>query len=248
METGRGVAGFIRRFPVLLPGLVAAVVLALLVVAATANGVTIEGAVSDQHETTRLRLLGIVSSVGVFLWVAAMAVCILAVVALDPVGDGNRWRKFFGASALITLVLLVDDFLLVHEFSDEVVSVFVDFDRTREQKDVLEGMVFACYGALFLWYCFHFRQEILGSRHRRYLLVAAAMFALSLVIDLGGAEAVGIDLPDYRTDFDVESLAEEGPKFLGIAYYATFYLLMARSVLRAEQPLAMVAEEPSVSH
>lgn len=231
----------LRRLRTLLPqggsslvalGSAAAAAMAVLVWAAAKNGVTFEGAVSDQHEVTRLRLLGIVSSTGVLLWTAAVAFCLLAASAVEPIGAGRRWRRFFLASAAVTLVLLVDDFLLVHEFSDEVVSVFVDFDRTREQKDILEAAVFTGYGLLFLVYGYYFRTEILGSRHRRFLVAAAVMFALSLFIDLGGVEFFGVELPDDDSSFDVESLAEEGPKFVGIVYYAAFYHLVARSVLQ----------------
>lgn len=215
-------------------GAVAAAVMAVLVWAAAKNGVSFEGAVSDPQEVTELRLLGIVSTTGVLLWTAAVAFCLLAASVVEPAGAGRRWRSFFLASAAVTLVLLLDDFLLVHEFADDVVSVFVDFDRTREQKDILEGVVFLGYGLLFLAYGYYYRQEILGSKDRRFLVAAAAMFLLSLFLDLGGADLVGVELPGSRSSFDVESLAEEGPKFIGIVYYATFYHLIARSTLRVD--------------
>ena len=225
--------GIARQRPLVLVGFASALSLLLLVLMADRSGVSIADAVADPHEVTRLRFLGIVSNVGLLLWAATIAVCVLAAATVEPAPD-QRWRAFFVVSGLVTSVLLIDDLILVHEFADDVVAVFVDFDRTRQQKDILEALVFAAYGAMFLWYCFRYRVELLGATERRFFIAAAAMFALSLLFDFDAHSFVGLDLPDYRSDFDVESLAEEGPKFVGITYYLWFYLLTARSVLRGD--------------
>ena len=226
------VSRYTRLGPLVVVGVVVAAVMALLVWAAVSNGVSIEAAVADPHELTRLRLLGVVSNVGVLLWTVAVATCLVAAVTIDPSGAGKRWRTFFVASGVVTSVLLLDDLFLLHELSDEVVGAFVDFDRTRQQKDILEAAVFTGYAIMFVAYGWSFRQELVTAGEERFLIGSMGMFALSLFIDLGGHERIGLDLPDYRSALDVVSLAEEGPKLIGISYYAGFYLLMARYVLR----------------
>lgn len=53
---------------------------------------------------------GLVSNVGAFLWVAAVAICLFA-RGMAPAGE----RGFLLVSAAITAILLVDDFYMVHE-------------------------------------------------------------------------------------------------------------------------------------
>lgn len=129
-------------------------------------------------------------------------------------------------------MLLIDDLLLVHELADDVVVRFVDFERTRRQKDILEALVFASYGVLFGLYAFVYRRTILRANGRHLLVGAFAMFAVSVVIDFGLVDAVGIDIPDYRHSIDLRSLLEEGAKLVGIAYYDRVLLLVGRPAHR----------------
>lgn len=237
------------QLPLTMTAVVAVSVMVALLVAAMRNGVSIEAAVADPHELTRLRLLGIVSNVGVLLWAATLAVCLLAAATSDPHREDGRWRPFFLASAAVTAVLLIDDFLLVHEFSDEVVGVVVDFDRTREQKDILETAVFGGYALILAGYAATFRQELTGAGERRFLVGAMAMFATSLFVDLGGHEAIGVRPPGAWPADDIERLAEEGPKFIGICWYTGFFALMARRVLRGQRTAAgPIAPTPGAAH
>lgn len=209
-------------------------VLITLVAMATASGLTIGDAVADPHEFHRYRFLGIVSTTGVLVWGSVVTTCLFAAVTIGGYGSMWRWRRFYLASAGVALMLLVDDFLLVHEFSDEVVSVFVDFDRTREQKDVLEAMVFAGYASVFAIYAWTFR-DLLRETNVEVLGLALAMFALSLVVDFGILDRIGLALPDEDGFLDLRSLAEEGFKLLGIVYFATFYIRLAAEHLRQPQ-------------
>ncbi len=213
----------VLKSPMLLVAVAGVGVLAGLIGLALATGVTIEGAVSDPHEVTRLRFLGIVSNVGVLFWTAALSVCLLGARLAGPVGEQRELRRFFLASAAMTLVLLIDDLLLVHEVGDDVVALFVDFDRTRSRKDVIEAAVFAGYALMFAAYAVRFRDTLMAAAGRRFLVGSLALFAVSVIIDFGLVEAVGIDLPDYRDRIDVKSLLEEGAKFVGILFYAAFF-------------------------
>ena len=220
-----------RVSPLLAIGATTLVAMACLLAMAGASGLSIEAAVSDPHELTRLRFLGIVSNVGILVWASAVSFSVFAALAVadGPAGDRQRW--FFISSAGMTVVLLIDDLLLVHEFADDVVAYFIEFDRTRRQKDILEGMVFAGYGALFAVYAFVFRDVLRSARGLRFLQAALAAFAISAAIDFGLLDALGIALPDHGSSFDARSLAEEAPKLVGIVYYSAFYLATARQSL-----------------
>lgn len=204
-----------------------AIGMALLLLAARVSGIDIDAAVADPQEVTRLRFLGIVSNVGVLMWGAAVSVSLFA-FQLAP---SNRWRSFFGASAVVALVLLVDDLLLVHEFADDVATTFIDFQVTRARKDILEALVFAVYGAGFAVYLFLYRDILRIAAGRRLLIAAVAMFALSAAFDFALFELVGLDLPDEEGPLNLEALAEEGPKFLGIVFFAAFYFSAARQAV-----------------
>lgn len=210
------------------------IIMSALVAMATASGLTIGDAVADPHEFHRYRFLGIVSTTGVLIWGSVFTICLFAAATIGGHGPMCRWRWFYLASAGVALMLLVDDFLLVHEFSDEVVSVFVDFDRTREQKDVLEAMVFAGYASVFAVYAWAFR-DLLPETDVGVLGLALVMFALSLVVDFGTLDRMGLALPDEDSFLDLRSLVEEGFKLLGIVYFATFYLRLAAEHLRQPQ-------------
>lgn len=200
---------------------------ALLLLAARISGIDIEAAVADPQEVTGLRLLGIVSSVGILIWGAAVSVNLFAFAS----APSHRWRSFFGASAVVALVLLVDDLFLVHEFADDVVGAFVDFEATRARKDFLEAVVFAGYGAGFAIYLFLYQDILRIASGLRLLVAALAMFAISTAFDFGIFEFIGLELPDDDGPFNMEALAEEGPKFIGIVFFAAFYFSTARQGL-----------------
>lgn len=200
--------------------------MAALILMASASGLTVGDAVADPHEFHRHRFLGIVSNAGVLAWTAVVTVCLFAAATVADDSTSRRWRDFYLASAGFTFMLLVDDFLLVHEYSDEIVSVFIDFDRTREQKDVLEMATFAGYAAVFGTYVWIFRDRF-AKLDTSVLVLALAMFALSLVVDVDALDELGVALPDEDSALDLRSLVEEGLKLLGIVYFATFYLRSA---------------------
>lgn len=217
--------------PMLAIGLGAVIAMAGSLAAAKVSGLTVEEAVSDPQELTRHRFLGIVSNVGVLAWASAVSVCVFAVFAIDSGEAARRHRRFFLASAAVAMVLLVDDLLLVHEFADDTVAFFVDFERSRRQKDLLEATVFAAYAVMFGFYAFWFRDVLLAARELHYLGAAFAMFLLSSAIDFRALEVVGIDLADVRGVRNVDILLEEGSKLVGIAFYAAFYFGLARQAL-----------------
>ena len=208
-------------------GLIALGLYGALLGVAHGAGVGVEQAVADPQETTGLRLLGIVSTVGVLFWAGMVTVCVLA--ASIPTDRADPLRRFFRASAAVTTMLLLDDLLLVHEFADDMVGYFVDFDHTRGQKDLLELFVFAGYGVIVGLYLIRHRKTIATTRHLP-LRLAAIGLATSLVIDMGfldsAASTVALEVSS-RT----ETIVEEGAKLVGISYLGLYFFDAARSTI-----------------
>lgn len=224
-----------RRTPLrwlIVIGLTTVAALGLMLVAASATGVDAKAAVSDPQELTGFRLLGVVSNVGVLVWASIVSVCGFTGLLLNRQPKSEEpWSFFFLAFAAIAMLLLVDDFWLIHELADNVVGVFIDFDHTRSQKDLLESVVFAGYGLLLLVYLAVCR-ELIRLTEVRVMILAFGLLAASLFVDVGGPKAFGIVLPEDWHGVDVETLLEESLKLLGIVYLAAYYHLTAFRQLR----------------
>lgn len=196
--------------------------------AAQRGGVGVEQAVADPQETTDLRFLGVVSTTGVLFWAAVVTVCLLAASVLTDRPD--HMFRFFRASAAVTMMLLLDDLLLLHEFADDTVGFFVEFDHTRRRKDLLELIVFAGYGVIVGWYLVRHRVAIAATRHLP-LVVAGIGLATSLVVDMGLLDgAVSMVGPGLSSR--TETVIEEGAKFVGISYLTIYFFDAARSAVR----------------
>ena len=115
------------------------------------------------------RHLGVFSQLGLIVWSAAIGAALLIVA--QALRD-DRWRdaRFGASAAALTLLLCLDEALMIHEFAD---------DRLRFGEE-------AVLAALAVWLAAHllvFRGVILGPRT---LLLAATLglFAVSTFIDL----------------------------------------------------------------
>jgi hypothetical protein len=212
-------------------GAATALLLVGLLAATLASGLTVADAVADPEETTGHRFLGVVSNVGLLLWAATVAIGLFGALLVDASSPrGREWRWFLAAMAGVAFLLLVDDFLLVHEFGDDIALSFVDFDPTRGRKNIIETTVFAGYGLVALACAWRFRDR-LRQVDRRPLWIAAALLGLSFVVDMRLHRITGLRLPDGSDGPDLQSILEEGPKLLGIAYLVVFVALAGRRAI-----------------
>jgi hypothetical protein len=155
---------------------------------------------------------GIVSQLGVLGWTAAAVSAAWAAWIARHTGRRNAAR-FLARGALASLVLLVDDLVGVH-------SMFWVLGPLGKHFGL--ALVLSPVGA-WLWF---FRSDIL--RTRWVLLVGAfAGNALSVVADTFGNGSLSNEAALY----------EDGPKFLGILAWATYFIAstydIARSALRS---------------
>lgn len=150
--------------------------------------------------------VGLLSNLGVLVWSASVVICLFTYVLLRKGKNAGDLPSFLLYSGLITAVLVLDDFFLLHE------TLILSFH-------VPEVLVFAGYIIAISPYPLKFRRTI-SKTDFLFLFFAFAFFGLSMAVDVSGIHPRG------------GTLLEEGSKFLGIislfAYYSRvcFQLLL----------------------
>ncbi len=142
---------------------------------------------------------GIVSNIGALVWMVGVTVCAVGVASTVP---GPR-RTLFVAGCASTLVLLIDDFFLVHDAIDRDIS---------GPADKLFLAALFVLAAAVPW----FGRRELGVDGVVGLLAGLGFFALSGAIDT------------LAPSFNV--LVEDGAKFLGICLWSTTWVLQLRAL------------------
>jgi hypothetical protein len=154
--------------------------------------------------------VGVISDLGLLLWGAAAAVCLFTWALLSGT-KGREWKSFLLASGVFSVVLLLDDWLQLHEV------VMPDY------LGVPELLVYAAYILAGLAYLFAFRTAILKTDFS-LLAIALALFALSTVLDQ--FSQVG-SLPSFRGIGAIE----EAAKLMGILAWLTYFVRTCKSVI-----------------
>lgn len=151
------------------------------------------GASYDFHPIT-----GIVSNIGILFWCSTAAICLFCSAMLYKNGNIKR-RKFLMFSGLLTLMLLLDDFFMLHEF---IIPRYFH---------ISEKVTYVIYMVLVLVYLYKF-YELIKKTEYPFLLLALGFFALSVLSDV------------FLLQRGWEYLAEDGFKLLGIASWSLFYM------------------------
>ena len=149
-------------------------------------------------------LVGVVSNVGILLWCATAAICLFSRRLLRQKGL-HAEARFLLWAGLMTIVLLVDDLFMIHEYIAPV------------HFHVNEKLVLASYALATGAYLLSHRRLILAANYQ-LLAAAMALFTASMLVDL--ADGLGW----WR-------LAEDGCKILGIASWLGYHAGRARQWL-----------------
>jgi hypothetical protein len=145
---------------------------------------------------------GVISNLGVMLWMAAAAICLFTALMAYTARAGSARTGLFVAGGLFTLWLGIDDFFLVHE-------------EVLPQVGIPQIITYAAYAATGLVYLFVAWRFILTSR-----------LSLFLVAGFGLAGSMGLDaIVDSEAPFWV--FLEDGLKFVGIAFWVGFHVSAA---------------------
>jgi len=176
--------------------------LAAIAIAARRQGHAFGFYLRDPTAIARISpLAGVVSQIGALLWFAAVVASLISASVVRRRDPGSRIR-FQIASALLSLILLVDDLFQGHEvFAPHVLHIG-------------EHAVYEFYAIAVPLYLIVFRREILAQET---VLIALALFLLGL--------SMVVDIPNF-TSYG-SGLLEDGFKFLGIACWAAFYVRTA---------------------
>jgi hypothetical protein len=155
---------------------------------------------------------GAYSTLGLLLWASTAAVCFftVAVMTLQGAPRGGRHRQMFVGAATLSLLLLADDMLMLHEL---VVPRYLGLPA-----DATIGAL----GVAGLLFTIRFRREIL-QRLPLLFIATIACFAGAVLFDL---------LPVAKAQY----LVEDGLKLLGIAGWLSFWTQRAALALRHPTP------------
>jgi hypothetical protein len=158
-------------------------------------------------------LTGAQSTVGVFVWCGAAAICLFSGATLRKAGDNKTLWHFFACSGALTLLLALDDFFLVHD------------DLAERYLRIGEKPVLLVYAALVGAYVISFRRTILRS-DCPLLILAFLFFGLSLAVDV----MQGRWLSPWRI------FAEDGCKLLGIVSWSGYLVRRCFQAMAASAP------------
>ncbi len=176
-----------------------------VVVASSQMGVSLAMFTRDPATVAQIHpLIGVVSNFGVMLWTASATICLFNWAIFRHSLNETRFATFLLCSGLLTLLLLFDDFFLLHEF------IFPHY------FGVSEKIVFLGYGGLMIFWMVTFRKCILKTEYL-ILLIALGFFGLSLFIDVFQRRIQSI-IGNSRILF------EDGFKLLGIVGWLGYFL------------------------
>lgn len=178
--------------------------LVAVVVASRKTGVPLTTFTRDPVAVAGLSpFTGVASNLGAIFWSATAAICLFSWIALRSYSNESKLATFLLCSGLITTLLLLDDFFLLHE------SFFPKYLGMSEKVVVL------CYGLLVLAWIVIFRKFILRTEYL-ILAVAFAFFGASLCVDV-------FQYPIERLIGDWRILLEDGFKLLGIVGWLGYF-------------------------
>lgn len=157
---------------------------------------------------------GVLSNVGAAIWSGAAAVSLFSygVIRATTRSAGGAGAQFLLAGGLITVLLLLDDFFMLHEV------VFPEY------LGIVDDAVYAMHALLLVWFLVWFRATILQTD---FLLLALAL--------AGMAFSIGIDVVAAIVPVPGHHVLEDGAKLFGIVSWAAYFVrASARSIVPGE--------------
>jgi hypothetical protein len=159
--------------------------------------------------------VGSFSAIGVALWAAAGAMCILVL----STGMSGAAGKLLIAGAVVSITLGADDALLLHE--------------AAESKLGIPELVFFSLHAIVVIVLFWPVRRYLASRPNIGVLVGSiGLLGVSLVVDQGVSQS-----------FPHQPIIEDVAKFLGIVLWVAFFGGFCHAILRTVESASSTASE-----
>jgi hypothetical protein len=143
--------------------------------------------------------LGLFSNIGMLFWGAAATISLFCAWIVRGSDDPVRWGTFFRFSALLTLLLLIDDLFLIHELVGRIVA------GGEIIVQGTEGVIYVAY--LVVWW------KTIRQTEFVLLFLVLGFFSLSLIVDLGLLDSL---LRHWH------NFVEDTAKILGIGTWLTY--------------------------
>ena len=192
-------------FRVLLP--VTAVLVIVLGIAYTSD-VPVTDLLRDPSATLEgAWYVGLVSIMGVALWAAAAAICLLSLYAASSEGE----RHLLVAGGAISIILGADDAFLLHE-------------AIKNGLGIPSPVTIAVYGVISILLIWRAWPYLRTRPDLAVFLVAIGLFAISVVLDAAGE--ANLPTPPYS------AVIEDVAKFLGLVAWVTFFAGVGRDLIR----------------
>lgn len=144
-------------------------------------------------------LIGIFSNTGVFFFFATAIICFYSSIAQKKLMN-SELSQFLFYCGLLTLLLMLDDFFMLHEI------------QLPKYLDISDKFVYLFYILFFILVLIRFNQLILETEYI-ILFVACFLLAMSLV-----SEKV-VSLSDVHYEYVIE----DGFKFFGIITWHIYF-------------------------
>jgi len=141
---------------------------------------------------------GVISNIGILFWCFSLAICFFCSWLILKKGE-KQVSVFLFFSGLFTLLLMLDDFFMFHEF-------IFPYSFGIPQEAVIVG-----YLVMISMYFLKFGRLILTMEYT-ILLMACGLFALSLATDI------------WMPQSDLQFLVEDGAKLFGIVTWFIFFI------------------------
>ncbi|MFG6096236.1 hypothetical protein SPB21_13330 [Leptothoe sp. ISB3NOV94-8A] len=161
---------------------------------------------------------GFLSQIGLFCWAAAAMLCFFSASVIENNGNHHKIKQFLLASTLLTLILGFDDAFLLHE-------------KVLPKLGIPEGVTYASYGGLLLFYLLRFHQLILKTDYI-FIALALVFFGLSYTLDFALAIVYPAAPIPLLTSGRISYLLEDGAKFIGIISWLVYCFQIGKYSIR----------------
>ncbi|WP_324753631.1 hypothetical protein [Roseovarius sp. Pro17] len=156
------------------------------------------------QQTKQSSFLGFLSSVGVWLWIAAATLCLFR-YRLQSSRGPSRYRNLLMLMAGFSLFLGIDDFFLIHD------------------RYLAEGVLLPIYAIFAITLLVRYRR-IIAEIDGTAFVIAGGLLAMSILVD---AVQENLSVP-----YEYTQIAEEGFKFTGAAAWVYLCFRLAAYRLR----------------
>ena len=203
----------------------------VLIISATTS-TTLSDLTQDPAQITRYpAYTGLISNINILFWAFSSAIWIFGYLILRSkkiVGDHVVFLLGFG---LITAVLMLDDFFMIHESFGQLV-----WDGSFSTRKAGQAILLAIYGIISVLFAYRYRRVISQTDYVLFF-IAIIFFGLSLIVDLSSALNIFRDTGNSGNFWGNTFLhTEEIFKFFAIIAWFAYTTRTAMKFISARKP------------